>query len=172
MISVLTLSWWLVSIAVKVMRSAQLAESHCFGRNARMSGEAVESSIGQCILDLGGLEPNATAIYEEDLYSILPLRLSSHFLFQEHLKSSNHNPRLPCELRRTERTRFLNLEWLDWRFRATYDATTATSQLYWAPHEHGTLQLSRAAPGDEHGRALGSKIGSDRWRSVVITSDK
>ena len=43
-----------------------------------MSGEAVESSLGLCKLDHGGLEPNAIAIYEEVLHSMLPLIHSSH----------------------------------------------------------------------------------------------
>ena len=49
-----------------------------FGRKARMSSEAVESSQGPCKLDHGGLEPNAIAIYEEVMYRMLPLIHSSH----------------------------------------------------------------------------------------------
>ena len=49
-----------------------------FGRNTRVLSEAVESSLGPCKLDHGGLEPNAVAIYEEVMYRILPLIHSSH----------------------------------------------------------------------------------------------
>ena len=48
-----------------------------FGRNTRVLSEAVESSLGPCKLDHGGLEPNAVAIYEEVMYRILPLIHSS-----------------------------------------------------------------------------------------------
>ena len=49
-----------------------------FGRNTRVLSDAVESSLGPCKLDHGGLEPNAVAIYEEVMYRILPLIHSSH----------------------------------------------------------------------------------------------
>ena len=44
----------------------QCSRNHSvFGRNTRVLSEAVESSLGPCKLDHGGLEPNAVAIYEE-----------------------------------------------------------------------------------------------------------
>ena len=64
------LKWWRV----------QRSRNHSvFGRNTRVLSEAVESSLGPCKLDHGGLEPNAVAIYEEVMYRILPLIHSSQF---------------------------------------------------------------------------------------------
>jgi len=36
----------------QAMKAAKLAESLCFGPNARMSGEALKSSVGLCNLTL------------------------------------------------------------------------------------------------------------------------
>ena len=53
----------------------------------------MESSLGPCKLDHGGLEPNAVAIYEEVMYRILPLIHSSQY--QTHPKSISNKTITP-----------------------------------------------------------------------------
>ena len=55
----------LVSMQLKWWRVQRSRNHSVFGRNTRVLSEAVESSLGPCKLDHGGLEPNAVAISEE-----------------------------------------------------------------------------------------------------------